>query len=55
MRQSEPALHGPEEPLEIVAPDQKVVVTVATATVPNIRTAKARPATAAVGAAKAAR
>jgi hypothetical protein len=53
MRQSEPALHEPDEPVEIVAEDQAVVVAV-TATVPKIRAAKVRPATASFGA-KAAR
>jgi hypothetical protein len=53
MRQSEPALHEPEEPIEIVAEDAKVVVAVPVATVPNLRITKARPAIAI--AAKAAR
>jgi hypothetical protein len=53
MRQSEPALHEPEESLEIVAENQKVVVAVV-ATVPKIATAKMRPAIAPV-AVKAAR
>jgi hypothetical protein len=55
MRQSEPALHEPEEPLEIIAEDPKLVVAVPAATIPNIRTGKARPAIAAVAVAKAAR
>jgi hypothetical protein len=55
MRQSEPALHEPEEPGEIIAEDQKVVVAVPAATLPNLRTAKARPVIAAVGVAKVAR
>jgi hypothetical protein len=45
MRQSEPALHEPEETGEIVAEDQKVLVAVVAATVPKIATAKVRPAT----------
>jgi hypothetical protein len=56
MRQSEPALHEPEEPLEIVAEDQKVILAVpAVAILPNLRTAKARPVIATAGVAKAAR
>ena len=53
MRQSEPALHEPEVPIEIVAEAPKVVVAVPVATVPNMSIAKARPAIAV--AAKAAR
>jgi hypothetical protein len=49
MRQSEPALHEPEAPDEIITEGPSVVVAVA-ATVPAIRTAKVRPATAAMGA-----
>ncbi len=71
MRQSEPALHEPEELVGLVAGDEKVAVAVAVAVpaspVPKIKTvarpaattsvaaAKARPATASVGAVKAAR
>jgi hypothetical protein len=53
MRQAEPVLHEPEEPIEIVAEDPKLVVSVPVAIAPNIRIAKARPAIAV--AAKAAR
>ncbi len=67
MRQAEPALHEPEESLEIVAEDQKVAVPVVPAVaVPKIKTAvrpvstsvagaKARPVAAPVGAGKAGR
>jgi hypothetical protein len=58
MRQSEPALHEPGEPVEVVAEDQKVMVVVPSPTLPtlpNMRTAKARPAIAAVAGAKAGR
>jgi hypothetical protein len=66
MRQAEPALHEPEEPVEIAAEDQKVAVAVPAATVPKLKTpvrppntsgagAKVRPAAASLGAAKAAR
>ncbi len=53
MRQSEPALHEPEEPLEIVADDQKVAVAVVAPIVPKIAApklaaAKIRPAGATV-------
>jgi hypothetical protein len=71
MRQAEPALHEPAELVELVAGDEKVAVAVAVAVpaspVTKIKTvvrppattsvavAKARPATASVGAVKAAR
>ncbi len=58
MRQSEPALHEPEEAVEVVAEDQKVMVVVPSPTLPtlpNMRTAKVRPAIAAVAGAKAGR
>jgi hypothetical protein len=48
MRQSEPALHEPEVPEEVITEGPNVVVAVA-ATVPAIRAAKVRPATAAMG------
>ena len=46
MRQSEPALHEPEEPEVIAAEGQPVAVAVAT-TVSKIATSKVRPVTAA--------
>jgi hypothetical protein len=55
MRQSEPALHEPEEAGDIIAEDQKVVVAVPATSLPNLRAAKARPVIAAIGVAKAAR
>jgi hypothetical protein len=53
MRQSEPALHEPEVPIDILTDDPSTVVAVAPA-VPAIRTAKLRPPAVSV-AAKAAR
>jgi hypothetical protein len=55
MRQSEPALHEPEDAGDIIAEDQKVVVAVPATSLPNLRAAKARPVIAAIGVAKAAR
>ena len=49
MRQSEPALHEPEEPVEIAAGEEKVAIAVATATIPKIKSPKVRPATMPVG------
>ena len=49
MRQSEPALHEPEEPVEIAAGEEKVAIAVATATIPKIKSPKIRPATMPVG------
>ena len=51
MRQAEPALHEPEEPLEIVAEDQKVVVPAPAVGVAKMKTA-ARPVSTSVAGAK---
>ena len=50
MRQSEPALHEPELAEEIISSEGPNVVVAVAATVPAIRTAKVRPATAVMGA-----
>jgi hypothetical protein len=50
MRQSEPALHEPELPEEIITAEGPNAIVAVAATVPAIRAAKVRPVAAAMGA-----